>query len=49
MNCKLCDSKEIVWSGIDAFVLGVPTEKICYLCANTYAAVKQLIEKENKE
>lgn len=29
-----CGSENIVYSGIDAFLLGVPTEKVCYECAN---------------
>jgi len=48
MNCKVCDSKEVVWSGTDAFVLVVPTEKVCYLCANTYALVKEVIDKDKE-
>jgi hypothetical protein len=29
-----CNSTELVYSGTDAFLLGVPTEKICYDHAN---------------
>lgn len=33
--CHVCQSTEqIVYSGVDALVLGVVTEKICYPCAN---------------
>jgi hypothetical protein len=37
MKCIDCESTEqIVYSGVDAFVLGVTelVEKICYPCAN---------------
>jgi len=29
-----CESVELVYSGVDAFILGVPTETYCYPCAN---------------
>jgi len=34
--CKIdgCNSNELVYSGVDAFILGVNTEEICYPCAN---------------
>jgi len=34
--CKIeeCNSTELVYSGVDAFILGVNTEEICYSCAN---------------
>ena len=48
MNCKVCNnSTELVYSGVDAFVLGIPTEKICYNCAAIYNKVIGLIEKES--
>lgn len=35
MTCENCGTQEdIVMSGVDAFVLGVATESICYTCAN---------------
>ena len=36
MECELCDSPEVIYSGTDAFMLGVidKVEKICYTCAN---------------
>jgi hypothetical protein len=37
-----CNSTELVYSGIDAFLLGVPTEKICYDHANAQHAEKSL-------
>jgi hypothetical protein len=39
MQCKTtgCESTELVYSGVDAFVLGVPTETFCYDCANDMA------------
>ena len=41
MKCKLCPSDELVYSGIDAFVLGIPTETYCYDCANHIAQQNQ--------
>lgn len=41
MKCKTCDSTELVYSGVDAFILGVPTETYCYPCANTIAQYKE--------
>lgn len=45
-KCKIanCDSTELVYSGVDAFVLGVMTETFCYSCANIYAQVKNAVE-----
>lgn len=34
MKCRGCDSTDLVYSGVDAFVLGIPTETYCYDCAN---------------
>lgn len=47
MKCQICESTEVIFSGTDAFMLGVPTEKFCYRCANAYALIKQSIEGEN--
>lgn len=46
MKCQSfhCDSTELVYSGIDAFVLGVPTETYCYDCANFIAQQNKAIE-----
>ena len=34
-NCQECKTKEnLIYSGVDAFMLGVQTETICYPCAN---------------
>lgn len=38
INCK---STELVYSGVDAFVLGIPTETYCYTCGNAYAQIKR--------
>ncbi len=45
-TCKTpkCDSFELVFSGTDAFMLGIPTEQICYDCANTYAQVSRIVD-----
>jgi len=38
-ECKVneCHSTELVYSGVDAFLLGCNTEEICYTHANEYA------------
>jgi hypothetical protein len=43
-KCKVtnCESTSLVYSGTDAFMLGIPTESICYSCANTYAQVRNI-------
>jgi hypothetical protein len=44
-TCKnpKCESVELVYSGVDAMMLGgIPTEQICYDCANTYAQVSRI-------
>ena len=33
-ECKSCKNTDLVYSGVDAFILGVPTETYCYPCAN---------------
>ena len=38
-----CDSINLVFSGIDAFLLDVPTEKVCYAHAREYANVNEVI------
>ena len=47
MTCIVtdCDSTDLVYSGTDAFMLGVPTEKVCKAHANIYAQVSALIER----
>jgi hypothetical protein len=45
MKCLTCGTTEdIVYSGVDAFCLGVETEKICYSCANAVASNKRAYE-----
>jgi len=44
MNCQVCKKDEVIYSGVDAFILGVPTEKVCYNCANAYALISRLNE-----
>lgn len=41
-TCKVinCESTELVYSGTDAFVLGIPTETYCYDCANAYNQIQ---------
>ena len=45
MTCKVtdCNSTELVFSGIDAFLLGVPTETVCYAHARQYALVSEAV------
>jgi hypothetical protein len=38
-----CNSTELVYSGVDAFLLGVPTEKICYDHANAHAKMEKAL------
>ena len=46
---RFCNSTELVFSGIDAFILGgIPTELICYTCANSYAQ-KSVVYEQVKE
>ena len=35
-TCKTdnCESTNLVYSGVDAFILGVDTETVCYECAS---------------
>jgi len=49
-NCKVinCENTDLVYSGIDAFMLGIPTETFCYSCANAYSQIDQLTEKVSK-
>ena len=46
--CKICNSQEVIYSGIDAFCLGVPVGVICYACANTSYKVERLLKEEAK-
>ena len=46
MKCKVCDKEDVIYSGIDAFVRGVPTEQVCYSCAYVYAKVKGIVDEE---
>jgi len=45
MKCQLCKNNEVIYSGVDAFMLGVPTETVCYECASIYARNIQQSEK----
>ena len=45
MKCQVKDcDKEVIYSGVDAFILNVPTERVCYECANTYNYVSKIKE-----
>lgn len=43
----ICDSTQLVYSGIDALLLGVDTEKWCYTCANAIAAANRELATTN--
>jgi len=45
-ECKnpVCDSTQLVYSGIDAMLLRVATETWCYTCANAIAAATRELE-----
>ena len=46
---RFCNSTQLVFSGIDAFILGgIPTELICYTCANSYAQ-KSIVYEQVKD
>jgi hypothetical protein len=34
-----CEKTSLVYSGVDAFLLGIPTETYCYDCANDMATI----------
>jgi hypothetical protein len=43
VKCQVdkCEN-EVIYSGVDSFILNVPTEKVCYECANTYNYVSKI-------
>jgi hypothetical protein len=46
-TCKVinCENTNIVYSGIDALMLGgIPTETYCYTCAAAYAVISADVE-----
>jgi hypothetical protein len=50
-TCKVinCESTELVYSGTDAFMLGITTEEYCYKCANAYAQIDRVMSKLRQE
>lgn len=40
-----CTNTDLVYSGVDAFMLGVPTETYCYACSNANALSLALSKK----
>jgi hypothetical protein len=44
-----CDSTELVYSGTDAFMLGINTETYCYNCANAYAQINRVMSKARED
>jgi hypothetical protein len=51
MKCKVinCESTELVYSGTDAFMLGITTETYCYNCANAYAQIDRVMSKVRED
>lgn len=45
-ECKTigCENTNLVYSGTDAFMLGIVTETFCYTCGNAYAQVRNHME-----
>jgi hypothetical protein len=39
-----CESTNLVYSGVDAFLLGVPTETYCYKCATAYVTIHNHVD-----
>ena len=50
-TCKVinCESTELVYSGTDAFMLGINTETYCYKCANAYAQIDRAMTKVREQ
>ena len=50
-TCKVinCESTELVYSGTDAFMLGITTETYCYKCANAYAQIDRVMSKVRQD
>jgi hypothetical protein len=50
-TCQIrnCTSTELVYSGTDAFMLGINTETYCYDCANTYAQIDRVMSKVRQD
>ena len=42
-TCKTynCENKDLVYSGIDAVILGVTPDTYCYKCSNVYAQIRR--------
>ena len=51
MTCQVinCESTELVYSGTDAFMLGINTETYCYKCANAYAQIDRVMSKVRQD
>jgi hypothetical protein len=51
MKCQVinCESTELVYSGTDAFMLGINTETYCYKCANAYAQIDRVMSKVRQD
>ena len=47
MKCAtpICENTSLIYSGVDAFMLGVPmTEKYCYTCGQAYYTIKNEVD-----
>ena len=47
-QCKnpKCFNTDIVYSGTDALIYGVPTEVLCYTCSETYMYLKEIVNEQ---
>ena len=45
LQCEVCMNESVIYSGIDAWVLGVPVERVGYNCAGIYNKVIGVKEK----
>jgi hypothetical protein len=45
MKCLICDSDELVYSGVDALVYGIGvTEKFCHRCARAFSFISDYLK-----
>jgi hypothetical protein len=45
MKCLICESDEVVYSGVDALMYGTGvTEKFCHRCSRAYYEISRYIE-----
>ena len=45
MKCLICDSDEVVYSGVDALVYGIGvTEKFCHQCSRAFYEISKYLK-----